>query len=371
MSLALKRIASLFVLAAGLANAQQPNPDELLRRAINAQQSGDINEAIRDYRQLLELRPDTPEARVNLGAALVQLGQYDAGIKEYEQALPAVTNKNQVRMNIALAYYKKGDFQAAHDQFEVLRKTAPANAQLVILLGDTDLRLNRPEEARALLAPLEPAYSQNMDFEYVLGSALLKSGHRLDGVERLEKAGQSGSADAYMLAGAALLNTDDFGRARRDLDAALQLNPKLPGIYSLAGTARNKDGDVKSAEDAFRQALALDPRDFNANLYLGAILYKRRQLDEAKTYLSRAVQLDPSSSMAQYEMAMWKSASGDYAAAVKDLEGLTARDPKWLEPHVELATLYYKVHRPADGVKQRHIVEQLTAEQQASGPGKQ
>lgn len=369
MSFALQCVASLFVLAAGLANAQQPNPNELLRQAINAQQGGDLDEAIRDYHQLLDLRPDSPEARVNLGAALVQLGQYDAGIEQYKKALPAISNKDQVRMNIAIAYYKKGDFQTAHDDFALLQKLQPANQQLLILLGDTDLRLNRPDDALGLLAPLEPAYRQNMDFEYVLGTAFLKTNHRMDGVQRLEQVGRSGSADAYMLAGAALLDTEDFDRARHDLDASLQLNPKLPGIYSLAGIARNKDGDMKAAEAAFRQALALDPRDFNANLYLGAILYKRRQLDESKTYLSRALELNPSSSMAIYEMAMWKSTSGQYDAAIEDLERLTAQDPKWLEPHVELASLYYKVHRPADGMKQRQIVQQLTAEQQANGPG--
>jgi hypothetical protein len=49
----------------------------------------------------------------------------------------------------------------------------------------------------------------------------------------------------------------------------------------------------------------------------------------------------------------------------------TARksDPDWLEPHVELATLY-RLHRPDDGAKERQIVDRLTAKQQEQGPGK-
>jgi len=127
---------------------------------------------------------------------------------------------------------------------------------------------------------------------------------------------------------------------------------------------------VKPAEAAFREALKTNPDDFEANLYLGAILYKRRDTDEAKGYLDRALRLKPSDSMARYEAAMLKSTSGDYATAARELELLVKDDPDWLEPHVELATLYYRLHRPEDGAKERQIVDSLTAKQQSQGPGK-
>ena len=74
--------------------------------------------------------------------------------------------------------------------------------------------------------------------------------------------------------------------------------------------------------------------------------------------------------MVRYESAMLKSATGQYEAAAQELEKLVKDDPDWLEPHVELATLYYRLHRPADGAKERQTVERITAEQQAKGPGK-
>lgn len=57
-------------------------------------------------------------------------------------------------------------------------------------------------------------------------------------------------------------------------------------------------------------------------------------------------------------------------SAAQDFEKLTKDDPEWLEPHVELATLYYKLHRPVDGARERQIVDKLNAEQQKRGPGK-
>jgi Flp pilus assembly protein TadD len=358
-------------LFSGLSAAQKPGPDQLLQTAIEAQQRGDYESAIRDYRRVLEQRPHSLEAQVNLGASLVHVGQFDDAIAIYRSALAAAPQNIAVRMNLALAYYKKGDFPNARPELEAARRAQPKDVRSAILLGDTYVHLSQPKAAVDLLTPLETANAQNPDFEYVLGSALIASGHRGDGVTRIEKVAESThGADAYMLAGATLLQMSDFEHARHNLDTALKLNPALPGLYSLAGTARDKTGDVQQAELAFREALRQNPDDFDANLYLGAILYKRRDSDAARPYLTKAVRLNPKSSMARYEDAMLKSISGEYEAAAQELEQVVQDDPTWLEPHVELASLYYRLHRPADGAKERQAVDRITAEQQAQGPGK-
>lgn len=173
-----------------------------------------------------------------------------------------------------------------------------------------------------------------------------------------------------MLAGSTLLDLNDYAHATLDLEQALHLNPNLPRSYVLTGTARDITGDASAAEPAFREALKRDPDYFDANIYLGAILYKQRQMDEAKTYLERAMKLNPGSLTARYEMAMWKSSAGEYADAAKDLEELVKPNPDWLQPHIELANVYYRLHRPADGAKERAIVATLNADQQSQGPPK-
>jgi Flp pilus assembly protein TadD len=367
------RAALLFcLLFPAVVAAQKADPDQLFKQAIDEQQHGDFSAAIRDYRKVLELRPTEIQAKVNLGAALAHAGQFDEAIAMDRSALTGSKDKNPILLNLALAYYKKGDFENARRQFEILHDGQPDRLQVVILLGDSDLKTGKADAALSLLEPLESKYSQNMDFEYVLGSALIGiKGRRREGIARMEKVAKAGSAaDAYLLAGATLMDLNEYEQARQDLEEALHLNSRLPKIYTLVGTARDKTGDVKDAEPAFREALKTNPDDFEANLYLGAILYKRREVDEAKVYLDRALRLKPTDSMARYEAAMLKSTSGDYETAAKELESLVKDDPDWLEPHVELATLYYRLHRPEDGAKERQIVDSLTAKQQAQGPGK-
>lgn len=369
------RLLLLLFLCVPLVFAQSPvaqnrEADQLLSSAIQAQQRGDLPTAIRDYEKLLRLNPKMAEVRVNLGAALADSGRFDDAIAQYRRALLYIADKNAVQLNIALAYYKKGDLAAASREFGELHQHQPQNAQIAILLGDSDVRLGRGSEAVEMLTPMEAVNAGNPDFEYVLGTALIQAGKRREGAQKLsELAERTQNPDAYLLAGSTFLDLNDYERARQNLEAALRLKPVLPHVYTLTGMARDDVGDQAAAETALREALRQDQNDFNANLYLGSILYKRRAMDEAKPYLDRALALNPSSSMARYEVAIWNSKSGHYDQAAKDLEQVTRTDPNWLEPHVELANVYYRLHRPQDGAKERETVARLTAQQQSKGPG--
>ena len=55
------------LLLAGVATPQF-NPQELLKEAVTAQQSGDLEKAIADYRLLIAKYPNIPEIHSNLGA---------------------------------------------------------------------------------------------------------------------------------------------------------------------------------------------------------------------------------------------------------------------------------------------------------------
>ena len=359
----------MLLLSTAVALGQQPGAEEIFNRAMQDQQRGDYAAAIHDYEEVLKLRPDKLEARANLAVALAHEGHYDAAITQYRKVLAAAPQDVGLLTDLGLAYYKNGDCGEASREFEAVAKLEQLNVQIATLLGDCEVRLGHAAAAEAMLLPLEPANSSNPDFEYALGSAMIQAGHRLDGVGRLEAvAAPTSNADAYMQAGSTLIDLNRFPRAQTDLEAALRLNPNLPGIYTLIGMAKDMNGDATAAEPDLREALKRNPDDFNGNLYLGSILYKRHDLAQAKPYLDRALALKPDSPTALYEMAMWESTSSDYSAAARDLERVEKSNPDWLQPHVELAVVYYRLHRPDDGMREREIVDKIKAQQQQAGP---
>ena len=330
-----------------------------------AQQRGDFALAVRNYQQAVELQPQLFGAWANLGVALVRLGRFDEAISAYRSALKLDPANSPVRMNLALAFYKKGDPRQAAAEFDTLLKADSGNAQVATLLGDCYLRLGDTSRAIAVVAPVAEAHPEDLDLAYVLGSALIESGKQRDGLALVERvAVQRNAADAYALAGKTWLKLGEPDKALKDLEEAVRLNPGADGIYTLRGVAREGSFDNAGAEADLRKALDQNPNDLEAAVHLGAILYNRRDLPAAKTWLDRALQIDPSSLFARYELALWKSASGQVEGAVGDLETVVRRDPNWMQAHVQLAALYYRINRPQDGLRERQIVDRLSAEQQ-------
>lgn len=331
-----------------------------------------MNTAIAQYRKALAIQPELPEARANLGAALSAIGDFDAAIEEDKRALQTAPDKTAVLMNLGLAYYKKGDLTNARPEFEAVHAARPRDMASAVLLGYTDMKLGSAEQAVALLAPLEAGNESNTDLEFVLASALIQAGKEIEGLPRMEAvARNTHSADAWILAGSARLHRREFQEARVDLDAALQVDPSIPGLYGLAGQARDALGDTDAAAQAFQAALKADSKDFNANLYLGAMRLKQRDLEGARPLLELALELQPQVPQARLQMAKLNAMQGKNAEAAAALEELEKADPNWLDPHVELAPIYYKLHRPEDGQRERDIVQQIEARQQKVGPPKQ
>jgi tetratricopeptide (TPR) repeat protein len=370
-------LLSVFVLGLQAATGQTPpqapaNVDALLSAGIAAQQNHDYKTSIDDYRQVLALEPKFAEARANLGAALAAVGDLDAAIDEYTRVLEAAPNNTVVRANLGLAYYKKGDMAHAHSEFESVHATRPSDVKIAVLLGYTDSKLGKDAEASALLTPLEPGRESDMDFEYVLSLALIQSGKEAEGLPRMEKVAKAtSSVDAYLIAGAARMRRNEFSEARADTDAALAINPAFPGLYTLAGQARDALGDTDASVPAFQAALREDPRDAMANLYLGVTRLKQRDFESARPLLELALQLMPGHPLTRLQLAKLDGMTGKYTEAAATLEDLERTDPNWLEPHVELATIYYKLHRDQDGQREREIVKQIEAKQQQAGPPKE
>jgi tetratricopeptide (TPR) repeat protein len=126
---------------------------------------------------------------------------------------------------------------------------------------------------------------------------------------------------------------------------------------------REYSGDLEGAQEAFRRAVAQKPDDFEAHLRLGSVLYQLRKLDEAQRQLELALQIDPTSSYASFELVKVQSAQGQTQAALKNLEAVAQAIPEWSPPHVELAALYFKLKRPEDGAREKQIVDGITEEE--------
>lgn len=108
--------------------------------AIEAIQRGDNDEAIRELKKAIVLKPDYPDLHNYLGIAYGNHGMVDDAVQEFEVALKINPYYLKARLNLALLYYENDRFDEAHGQL----------SQVLAVQPDNQLANNLLSELRAL-----------------------------------------------------------------------------------------------------------------------------------------------------------------------------------------------------------------------------
>ena len=348
---------------------QQASPQALYDGAGKALDAGDPAQAIKLYEELLALRPDSIEARTNLGVALAQSGRYEEAEQQYRKVLSLDPENETAHLNLALALYKRADFGRARIEFEELRKLHRANQQALYLLADCDLRLGNYKDTIALLEPAYDAHPDDAALDYLLGTALIKDGQTQKGGAVIDRIMRNGNAAlASVLMGAAQYSAGDYKTSAGTVKKALDQNPEIPGAWTLYGRALVGSGEYEEAKTAFQRALQLDPNDFDACLLLGGILRHDGDTENAASYIKRALALRPDSAAVQYQISALAATTGRLEEACSGFEKLVKEWPDFVEAHLQLATVYARLHQTRESQRERQIVIELNEKARVKGP---
>lgn len=364
--------ASLFFLLPAYSQARpsQQDVERIFARAVELHQAGDIEGAIKAYQAFLKLRPERVEARSNLGAAYARLGRYEEAIEQYKRALLLDSRNPAIHYNLGLAHYKAAQIPEAAAELAAAASAQPDNLNAVVLLADCHLRMGENKKVIELLSAFEPTHKEDRAVLYLLGTALIRDKQVEKGqvlVDRILRNGDA--AEARMLLGTARLLGRDYPGALKEFERAVELNPKLPAAYSFLGRALMAAGNRDRALDAFRRELELNPTDFESNFYLGVLLKQDQKYDEALKYLQSALQLRPGAPDVRFQLGTLRLATGSLEESERLLENVVKEYPEFVEAHVSLATVYYRLKRKQDGDHEREIIQKLNAAIQARAPG--
>jgi tetratricopeptide (TPR) repeat protein len=342
--------------------AQEPSFND----AAALQKAGDFDAAAAEYRRFLDAHPSNVEARSNLGVVLMQLGRYEEAIAAYRTALSIAPSNITVRLNLGLAFYKSAQLGDAVEAFTRVLAVQPDNLQAKYLAADCQLRLERPADAIALLAPLEASGVDDPTLSYLLGMAYLSTKKTEKGqllIDRILRHGDS--AQAQVMMGVAKRGAGDLKGAAEDLKRAVELDPDLPGVRAMYAQALLEAGNPDQARSQFEAELTRNPLDFDANLYMGLLLKSEQDYDGALRHLTRALGVRPGDLPTRNQIASVALARHDTATATDMLEAIVKEAPSFIEAHVALATAYYRLQRKADADRERAIVERLNQEKDA------
>jgi predicted Zn-dependent protease len=349
-----------WVIAASWLCAQ--TPEAQWREAVSLHQKGDWTAAAAAYESFLRTAPRHAPARSNLGAVYARLGRYDDAIRQYQQALQLRPADDRIRLNLALAYQKQGRLDEVIVELEPLVARETGNRQAVLVLGDSYLRLGENRKLIRLLTPWEAQAPDDRAIAYLLGTALVREGDVARGqpiVNRLFRTGES--AENLLLLGSLQFAAQENKKALQTLAQAVAKQPDLPELQCLYGRALLTDGNPEAAKQAFLRELAAQPDHFDANLHLGSLLRLEQDFAGARLRLNRARQARPHSVALQYQLGSLELSEGHLPEALKLLENVTKEAPDFVEGHISLATVYYRLKRKAEGDRERATVDRLNA----------
>jgi len=358
-------LASWALSALNLGAAAQ-STDQLFRDALAAEDQGQLSRAIALYEELTRREPNSVPVRANLGEALARAGRYDEAVAQYQEALKRDPRNFVVRLNLALARYKQADFGGSAERLELLRAEQPENRQILYLLADCYLRLGRNSAAAKLLRPVYEAGPDDRAVDYALGTALVREGKVREGelvLDRILRDG--GSSEATLLLGEAQLFAGEHQKAAVTLRKICDSSVSLPSACSLYGRALLKAEDIPGGKAAFGRALQLDQNDFDANLYLGAVLRREGNAREAKPFLERALRLRPASPQVRFQIAALDAAEARLEKARGEFEELAQEWPDFLEVHVQLAALYARMNLKPQSMHEQNIVRELSTKERS------
>jgi tetratricopeptide (TPR) repeat protein len=210
---------------------EPPNPSADLQAlgalAQREYRAGRLAEAAAAYRQILAIRPDSAEARNDLGILLALDGQAALAAIEFERAIALRPDLPDPYLNLGKVQNAQGKIDEAAARFEQALALRPSDAQAHNHLGSVRWKLDQLQRAAE---SFRRAIALRPDF-----------------------------AEAHFNLGGVFWKQNDFQRATECFEQALALRPDYAEAHNSIGILLAQQGRLDEAIKRFEQALALAP----------------------------------------------------------------------------------------------------------------
>ncbi len=263
--------------------------------------TGMLDEAVREFRRVAELRPEDVGARFHLGLANLRLGRW----AEAETHLLAASRergaKPAVFHDLALALERLGRLDEARDALEeALLRGGEEEPRIHLSLGILALRAGVFDAADAHFAQARPLFGTRPPSAVWFHSAALAaglSGQRDRAIELLSEGVQAHphAAALHNNLAVALMAAGRADDARSAIERGLQEDPGLAPLHRNRGDLAMGEGRGDLALESYQRAVkaheTLGPEVWAR---IGALRAAQGDRAEAAAAWERALTLDPS-----------------------------------------------------------------------------
>ncbi len=333
-------------IARALAQDPQSKPLQLALIELDLKR-GETTEAAALIDKIAHAAFLTGAQRQTLAILLLNYGLAEKGV----ELVSGDSDLTGLFWNAAMAQAKqqfvKNRFRNTVNTLEAIRRLRPQDAEFHDLLGLAWYEIGDAKKASDELQQAIQLEPRNPDWYFQLGLVYLKH-HTPDLAEIVFEHGLAQLPDsAWLWLGLGLSQhfKDDTGSAQKSVRKALLLDPGLVEGYVLLGDILETDGRLSEARDVFTQAIAKKPNLYIGYYYCGKVALEagESQTQQALTFLTRAVDLNPDFAEGHFERGRALEQSGKLQQAVAEYKASLAKDGNLSQAHYRLALVYRKL----------------------------
>jgi tetratricopeptide (TPR) repeat protein len=284
--------------------------DEHRNLGIAFYKAGMLEEALREFRRVMDLRPADSSAPLLLGLIAIRQARWEDAAEALRQAAMAGVPKPAVLHNLGFALEQLGRLDEAEAAYGDAASRARDDAR--VMLGWSIVALKRGDNQVAqgrLARTLELLKGRTVPALWYWAATLATAGlEDLDGALKAARDGVTAYPDNPVLQNnlAVLLElSGDVDGAEKMLRCALAEDPGLPQVSKNLADILYRNGRYDDAAEAYERAAKLNP-ELGDDLYfkLGNIAYKRRDHARARESWAQATSLNPGHQLARANLEM-------------------------------------------------------------------
>jgi len=295
--------------------ANESRVDEHRNLGIAFYKAAMLDEALREFRRVAELRPADAGATFFLGLIALRQARWEEAAASFRQAIEKGGSRAAALHNLGLALERMGRLDEAETAYGDAAGRARDDARVMLGWAVVALRRGEYQVAQGRLARArELAGSKPVPALWYWASTLASIGQ--DDAESAVRAAEEGVAaypsSAVLGNNLAVLRElqGDVAGAETMLRAALAEDASLPQISKNLADILYRNGRYDDAREAYERAAKLSP-ELGDDLYfkLGNIAYRRRDHERARESWRRATELNPGHELARSNLEMLGAAS--------------------------------------------------------------
>jgi tetratricopeptide (TPR) repeat protein len=280
-------------------------------------------EAIPHMRAALQSRPELWRIQALLGIAEKRTGDPKSAQNNLERALPNLDDRKiQIEAGLELIELHSASAQLgkALSVAAKLEELAPQNAQVQFVA----YQIARQMMDQSLLNMMVAA-PDSAEMHMIMAGELGRQGDRTNAIAQYREAIRLNPlvpGAHFQLAEQLRMSPDPAqnAQAEGEYKAAIKVNQYDEMSWRQLGGISTAKGDFKAAEENYKRALALQPKDSEAKTGLAIVWISTNKTNEATALLESAIVDDPTNMVAHYRLSGLYRRAGRAADAQRETD---------------------------------------------------